>query len=307
MSAFGSQYADQIGALLALHDGGTFAQAGKILQRHPTVISKRVSELEARLGVRLVERSTRHVRFTEAGARFIQRLREAEAVLTDAEREASETAIRATGSLRLAVPSALGRMWLAPLIAEFALAHPDLIVHVEYSEQFADIIGEGFDAAIRVGSLHDSVLRARKLCDHQRILCASPAYLRARGVPETPRDLSRHNCLGFTGLATYPAWKLSNGSQTEAVTVRGNLSSNENSTLLLAAVRGVGIVAGGDWLMSRDLASGRLVRVLPQWHLDERSGVYLVTPSIKHTPAKLKLFKQWIEAQFTPKPPWASV
>jgi DNA-binding transcriptional LysR family regulator len=305
MSAFRSQYADQIGALLALYDGGTFAQAGKILQRHPTVISKRVAELEARLGVRLVERSTRHVRFTEAGTRFIQRLREAEAVLADAEREVSESAIRATGSLRLALPGALGRMWLAPLIAEFASANPDLIVHAEYSEQFADIIGEGFDAAIRAGKLNDSLLRARKLCDHQRILCASPAYLRTRGVPETPRDLSRHNCLGFTGLATYPAWKLSNGSQTETVTVRGNLSSNENSTLLLAAVRGVGIVAGGDWLMSRDIASGRLVRVLPQWHLDERSGIYLVTPSIKHTPAKLKLFKQWIEEKFTPKPPWA--
>lgn len=304
MSAFESQYADQIGALLALHDGGTFAQAGKILKRHPTVISKRIAELESRLGVRLVERSTRHVRFTEAGIRYIQRLLEAEAVLTDAEREVSESAVQATGTLRLALPGALGRMWLAPLIAEFASMNPDLIVYAEYSEQFVDIIGEGFDAAIRVGELTDSRLRARKLCDHQRILCASPDYLRKRGIPETPADLAGHNCLGFTGHATYPAWKLSNGSQRETVTVRGNLSSNENSTLLLAAVRGVGIIAGGDWLMSRDMASGQLVRVLPQWRLDARSGIYLVTPSIKHTPAKLRLFKQWIEDRFAQKPPW---
>ncbi len=305
MSAFESQYADQIGALLALHDGGTFVQAGKILQRHPTVISKRIAELESRLGVRLVERSTRHVRFTEAGIRYIQRLREAEAVLADAEREVSESAVQATGTLRLALPGALGRMWLAPMIAEFASMNPDLIVHAEYSEQFVDLIGESFDAAIRVGELSDSRLRARKLCDHQRILCASPDYLRKRGMPETPADLVRHNCLGFTGLATYPAWKLSDGSHKETVTVRGNLSSNENSTLLLAAVRGVGIIAGGDWLMSRDIASGQLVRVLPQWRLDARSGIYLVTPSIKHTPAKLKLFKQWIEERFAQKPPWA--
>ncbi|WP_316149742.1 LysR family transcriptional regulator [Cupriavidus sp. BIC8F] len=305
MSAFESQYADQIGALLALHEGGTFVQAGKILQRHPTVISKRIAELESRLGVRLVERSTRHVRFTEAGIRYIQRLREAEAVLADAEREVSESAVQATGTLRLALPGALGRMWLAPMIAEFASMNPDLIVHAEYSEQFVDLIGESFDAAIRVGELSDSRLRARKLCDHQRILCASPDYLRKRGMPETPADLVRHNCLGFTGLATYPAWKLSDGSHKETVTVRGNLSSNENSTLLLAAVRGVGIIAGGDWLMSRDIASGQLVRVLPQWRLDARSGIYLVTPSIKHTPAKLKLFKQWIEERFAQKPPWA--
>ncbi|MBP0620928.1 LysR family transcriptional regulator [Cupriavidus consociatus] len=305
MSAFESQHADQIGALLALHDGGTFAQAGKILQRHPTVISKRIAELESRLGVRLVERSTRHVRFTEAGIRYIQRLREAETVLADAEREVSEAAVQATGTLRLALPGALGRLWLAPLITEFASMNPDLIVHAEYSEQFVDIIAEGFDAAIRVGELTDSRLRARKLCDHHRILCASPEYLRKRGMPETPADLVRHNCLGFTGLATYPAWKLSDGNRKETVTVRGNLSSNENSTLLLAAVRGVGIIAGGDWLMSRDIASGKLVRVLPQWCLDARSGIYFVTPSIKHTPAKLKLFKQWIEEKFVQKPPWA--
>lgn len=305
MSAFESQHADQIAALLALQDGGSFAQAGKILQRHPTVISKRIAELESRLGVRLVERSTRHVRFTEAGIRYLQRLREAQAILTDAEREASECAVQATGTLRLALPGALGRMWLAPLIAEFASMNPDLIVHAEYSEHFVDIIDEGFDAAIRVGELTDSRLRARKLCDNQRILCASPEYLRRRGAPETPADLSQHNCLGFTGLATYPAWRLSDGNHKETVTVRGNLSSNENSTLLVAAVRGVGIIAGGDWLMNRDITSGKLVRVLPQWRLDVRSGIYFVMPSIKHTPAKLKLFKSWIEERFSQKPPWS--
>ncbi|KAF1070831.1 MAG: HTH-type transcriptional regulator DmlR [Pseudomonas citronellolis] len=305
MNPFDSQYTDQIAALLALHDGGTFAAAGKALQRHPTIVSRRVAELENRLGVRLVERTTRHLRFTEAGVLYIERLQAAREVLQEAEQAIAARAEQATGTLRLALPGTLGRLWLAPLIAEFAAAHPTLGVHAEYSDQFVDIVAEGYDAAIRVGELADSRLKARKLCEHQRILCASPAYLARHGTPQQPADLAAHNCLGFTQLASYPLWKLARGRQQARVAVQGTLTSNDNLTLLAAAVQGVGIVAGGDWMMSRELRAGQLLRVLPQWQLDARSGIYFVRPSARNAPAKVTVFKDWIEARFAAGAPWA--
>ncbi|MDH4564229.1 LysR family transcriptional regulator [Pseudomonas sp. BN411] len=306
MNPFESHYADQIAALLALSDGGSFVAAGKALQRHPTIISKRVAELETRLGIRLVERTTRHLRFTEAGTLYVQHLQSARDVLLDAEQAVTASADHATGTLRLALPAALGRTWLAPIIAEFTAQHPTLTVHAEYSDLFVDIITEGFDAAIRVGELPDSRLKAKKLCDNHRILCASPDYLAKHGTPKEPADLATHNCLGFTNLATYPAWKLSNGRQKKTVLIKGSLTSNDNEALLDAALQGLGVLAGGDWLMSRDLLAGRLVHILSEWKLDIRSGIYFVRPSARNAPAKTKVFKEWIERKFAAGPPWST-
>ncbi|PBD23779.1 LysR family transcriptional regulator, partial [Pseudomonas aeruginosa] len=162
-----------------------------------------------------------------------------------------------------ALPSAMGRLWLGPLLAEFALAHPQVVLETDYSERFVDIIAEGFDLAIRVGELADSRLVARRLCAHRRILGAAPDYLKRHGVPRIPADLAAHNCLGFSGLHSYPEWKLTRQDEQQPVRVRGSMVSNDNEALLCAARQGLGIFAAGEWLMSRDLEAGRLVRVLP--------------------------------------------
>jgi DNA-binding transcriptional LysR family regulator len=304
MNPFDSKNSDHIAALLALHEGGSFVAASKILQRHATIVSKRVAQLEGRLGVRLVERTTRQVRFTEAGLLYVQRLESARSALLDADEEVAANAHQARGTLRLALPTAMGRIWLAPLLAEFVRAYPDMSLHAEYSEKFVDIINEGFDAAIRIGELPDSRLKATRLCENHRILCASPAYLKRRGVPQSPSDLTSHDCLGFTGLASFPAWRLCQGATREAVVVSGSITSNDNEALLAAAIAGVGILACGDWLVSREIRSGQLQQVLPAWELDARSGVYFVRPSARHAPAKVKTFKQWIEKRLQPVPPW---
>ncbi|EJN01740.1 LysR family transcriptional regulator [Herbaspirillum sp. YR522] len=304
MNPFDSKNSDQIAALLALNEGTSFVAAGKLLQRHPTVISKRVAELESRLGVRLVERTTRQVRFTEAGLQYIQRLDSVRTALLDADAEVAANSHQAQGTLRLALPTAMGRIWLAPLLAEFVREHPNLSLHAEYSEKFVDIITEGFDAAIRIGELPDSRLRATRLCENHRILCASPSYLKQRGVPQSPSQLTFHNCLGFTGLTSFPAWKLYRGTTCESVPVRGNMTSNDNEALLAAAIAGVGILACGYWLVSREIRSGGLQQVLPDWELDAKSGVYFVRPSVSHAAAKVKTFKQWIEKRLQPAPPW---
>ena len=272
MDAFASRRADELATLLALHEQGSFAAAGRQLERHPTVLSKRLSALEARLGIRLVERSTRQLRFTDEGERLVAKVREANRLIAEAEQEAAEGAATVRGRLRLALPAAMGRRWLSGMLADFVLAYPQVTVEAEYADRFVDLIGEGFDAAIRIGELVDNRLVARKLCDHRRILCASPEYLARHGVPVQPEQLNDHNCLCFSGLRSFPEWRLMSGERQVNVKVAGSLRSNDNEALLEAARRGVGILAGGDWLMGEDLASGRLVRVLPQWQLDVAAG-----------------------------------
>ena len=300
-----SQRSDEISALLAVASEGSFVAAARQLQRHPTVISKRVAAMEARLGVRLVQRSTRHVRMTDAGAQLVEHLRTALGLIVQAEHEASQGTAQVRGVLRLALPAAMGRLWLGPMLPEFLSAYPEVSIVAEYSERFVDLIAEGFDAAIRIGELGDSRLVATKLGEHRRILCASPAYISQYGDPKTPHDLLSHNCLQFTGFASFPGWRLFRGGRQESVAVKGTMIANDSQALLAAAKAGVGILGAGQWLMSRDIASGRLVHVLPDWSLDARGGIYLVRPSAKFAPAATLAFKEWIESKFADGPPWS--
>jgi DNA-binding transcriptional LysR family regulator len=276
MNGLDSSHVDELAALLAVANEGSFVAAGRVLERHPTVLSKRIAALEERLGVRLIERTTRQIRLTEAGLRLADKLRTATSLIEEAQQEASIGATELRGKLRLAFPAAMGRMWLAPLLPDFLSRYPALHVEVNYSEHFIDIVGEGYDAAVRVGTLSDSRLVARKLGSHQRILCASPAYIEKRGAPAEPGELVSHNCLEFPPLAFFPDWRLSNGKRKEIITARGSLRSNDSWALLDAARAGIGILGAGEWLAARDLAQGKLVRILPDWSFDADGGIYLV-------------------------------
>lgn len=300
------QHSDEVAAFLAVASQSSFVGAGRLLQRHPSIISKRLAALEKRLGVRLIERSTRQVRLTQAGTTLEQRLRMAVDLLHDAQQEASLGASEVRGALRLALPGAFGRMWLAPLLPDFLALYPSVAITADYSERRADLIEEGFDAAIRIGELEDSRLIATQLSDHRRVLAASPGYLEQHGVPATPSDLSRHRCLRFSGLASFPQWRLHCGDLHESVTPAGNLTSNDSESLLHAARAGTGILGAGEWLVASDLARGALVPVLPDWQLDAAGGIYLVRPSARFSSAVMGAFKQWLESRFNPTPPWQS-
>ncbi|WP_137009970.1 LysR family transcriptional regulator [Aquitalea aquatilis] len=299
-----TQHSDEIAALLAVAAEGSFVAAGRLLQRHPTVISRRVAAMEARLGIRLVQRTTRQVRLTDAGILLTQKLRTAIKLITEAEQEAQAGAAEVRGTLRLALPAAMGRQWLAPMLPDFLAAYPQVSIVADYSERFVDLIAEGFDLAIRMGELQDSRLLAKKLGDHRRILCASPAYIAVHGQPATPQVLVQHNCLRFSGFSTFPEWRLTNGNQQQTVPVSGSMTSNDSEALLAAACSGCGILAAGEWLMSRDIAAGKLVQVLPDWQLDAQGGIYLVRPSARYAAASTLAFKAWIEERFSTGLPW---
>lgn len=304
MARLDSRHVDEIAALLAVEATHSFVAAGKVVERHPTIISKRIASLEARLGVRLVERTTRQVQLTDAGKRLADKFRAAAELIDEAQQEAAETAAELRGCLKLALPATMGRMWLAPRMPDFMARHPKLELDAHYSDAFVDLVEGGFDAAIRIGHLTDSRFVARKLADHRRVLAASPGYVERHGMPSEPAKLFVHNCIGNPSLSSYPIWRLSDGARVESVRTGGTLRTNDSMAMLEAARAGIGIIGAGEWLLARDLSAGRLVRILPQWIFDGEGGIHLVRPSRRHAPARTAAFVSWIVDLFQSLP-WA--
>lgn len=298
---------DELAAFAAVAEHRSFSKAARRLGRDPTVLSRRIGALERRLGVRLLERTTRQVAMTEAGAALLARAQAIMTALTDAEQEiAAYGSGVPRGTLRLALPTSFGRMWVAPYFPAFFRAYPEIRVEATFSNRFVDLVGEGFDAAVRLGSLSDSRLIARKIAVRRRLVCASPAFLDRYGVPSSPEMLSELPCLGFTGFAFHPNWQFSNQSG-EHVVVRatGPLVTDDAEVLVQAAVEGVGVMLSADWLVGRELLDGSLVPLLQDWNVEDEGAVYVVVPSVELLAAKTRAFVDWIATSYAPTPPWS--
>ena len=296
----------EIAAFAAVAEQGSFTRAATALGRDATVLSRRVQALERRLGVRLLERTTRHVSMTEAGAGLLARAQAIVAALADAEHQASTYGSgEPRGTLRLALPATFGRMWIAPYLPDFMAAHPKVRIDASYSNRFVDLVAEGVDLAIRLGELADSRLVVRRIAPRRRLLCAAPALLERTGEPSRPEALAQLPCLAFTGLASHPNWTFGN-ARGESVTVRvdGPLVSDDAEALMHVAVRGLGIMLSTDWLVGRELAAGTLVPVLTEWLPKDEGAIYVVAPSNRFIPAKTRAFTDWIASRFSPIPPW---
>jgi DNA-binding transcriptional LysR family regulator len=294
---------DEISAFLAVLEARSFTGAGRILGRDASIISRRISALEARLRVRLLERSTRKVAPTAAGSRLNERMRSAMSAMQEAEAEATQAGGVATGVLRLAVPATFGRLWIAPMLPEFLSAYPGVSIDVEYSDRYVDLVAEGFDVAIRLGELEDNRLVAKKLAPHRRLVCAAPSYLSAHGTPETPSDLANHACLTFSRLAGHPEWRFRKGNQEVSVQVSGPLTADDAQSLVTAALSGAGIVMCSDWLAAHAHSAG-LEPILTDWNVEGGGNVHLVRASARFTAKKTRSFVDWISDQLK-KPPWA--
>jgi DNA-binding transcriptional LysR family regulator len=295
---------EAIEAFAAIAESGSFAAAARRLGRDASVLSRRVATLEARLGVRLLARTTRHVSPTEVGANYLLRVQAILAEWASADAEASNGAAVPRGVLRLALPAAFGRMWIAPLLPVFLAMHPEIQIEAQYNDRYVDIVAERVDAAVRVGTLPASGMIARRLARFSRLLCASPGYLAGRGTPVAPQDLAGHACLGFTRHRFWPNWPLRRGTERVDVHVKGPLVSDDGEALAVAAVGGAGIMLASEWLVRRQLVDGLLVRVLPGWSVesDDADAVSAVLPPGRLVPAKTRAFVEWVATAFTPAP-----
>jgi len=281
---------EQLMAFVAVAATGSFTEAAKNVGRDASVISRRVSQLETKLGVRLLSRTTRRVALTEVGLLYYRRVQTLLDELAVATREATEVAASPQGLLRVSVPATFGRQWIAPLLPSFIARHPLIRVDIRFSDRLVDVVADGFDVAIRVGVLRDSTLTSRKIASYRNLLVAAPSYLARHGWPKEPEDLAQHACLGFSGHADWPDWLMMKNGKRRTVRPAGPLIADNSEVVLMAAIAGAGITFTPDWLAGPEIRAGRLVEVLPGWSGKAGGGVYAILPPGHLIPTKTRLF-----------------
>lgn len=278
----------------------SFAAAAEELKLSKAKVSKAVSRLEARLGARLINRTSRRLALTDLGRSIAER---AAAILAGAEAvEAEAMAQSATprGVVRLAAPMSFGLLRIAPILPDFLALHPEVQVDLHLSDAVVDLIGEGFDAALRIGVLPDSSLRARRLCLVRRLVVGAPAYFERRGRPTHPAQLAEHACLGYAYLATPDTWRFSNAAG-EVVSVRptGPLRANNADAMMPALRAGLGIAVQPDFVVAEAVAEGALEAVMGDWSMQD-SFLHLVTPPGGPRPARIEALIGFLARRLTP-------
>jgi len=290
-------------------EAGAFAKAARDLGISKATISKAVTRLETRLGTRLFHRSSRQLALTEAGRGVLSGARAMLSAGETAEAQALDAAAAPRGQVKLAVPMSFGLAYVAPALPDFLEAYPDVTVELDLSDALVDLVGGGYDVAMRIGVLADSALVARRLCDVRLLAIAAPAYLKARGTPEHPRDLSTHDGLTY-GLAVTPEiWRFrSMDGEDVAVRPRPRLQSNNGDALMAAVRRGLGIALLPDFICARDVQSEQVVPILSGWlnGLTGVAGLHLVTPPGGHRPARVTALIEFLAARFAAAP-WRQV
>ncbi len=274
----------------------SFSEAARSLGLSPSAVSKQIGRLEDRLGARLLNRTTRQLSLTEIGAAFHERAERIVADIAEAERAVSHLHGAPRGLLKVNAPVAFGIDHLAPLLPGFMAGNPEVAVDLSVNDRFVDLVEEGIDIAIRIGELADSSLIARRLAANRRVVCAAPAYLDRRGRPSGTADLKAHNCLVYTYRQQRRDWHFDGPNGHEIVTVSGDLETNNAQVLRMAALGGLGIVLLPLWLVGQDLTEGRLIEVLPQYHVPD-SSIYAVWPAGRHLSPKVRAFVDHIATE----------
>jgi DNA-binding transcriptional LysR family regulator len=281
----------------------SFAKAAEELSLSPSGVSRIVTRLEERLGVRLVQRTTRSLSLTEAGAAFYVRASQILADLLDAEAEVQKATARPRGNLRITASLLFGQMYIAPVLDEILALYPELSIDLTLTNRFVDIIDEGIDLAIRIGALSDSRLIARRLCSNKRVLVASPDYLARRGVPKHPDELAQHDIVVYTGFARAREWKLIGPDGPVSVGISGRIGTNNIAVLGDTAKKGLGITVGPTMSVNEELVKGELVRVLPEYEF-EQSAIFAVYPSARQLSTKVRAVVDFLAGKFVDPPTW---
>lgn len=280
----------------------SFSAAARSLGMSKSAVSKRVARLEDRLGARLLNRTTRRLSLTEVGAAFYERCARIVSELEEAELAVTHLSSEPRGTLKLNAPVTFGQLQIAPAVPELLARHPELRIDMLLSDRVVDLVEEGFDVAIRIGTLPDSTLVARRLAPDRRVVCATPGYLERYGRPHTPADLEAHNCLGYSFLGAQSEWRFRGPRGERAQRVRGNFQANNGEVLRAALLQGLGLALMPTFIVGRDLAAGRLEAVLEEHELAP-GGVYAVYPHGRHLSPKVRAFVDFLADRFT-RAPW---
>lgn len=268
---------------------GSFSAAAREAAISQPTASKQIAELEHHLGARLIQRTTRRLNLTEAGAEFYDHAKRLLADLAEAEAGIGRLQGSPVGTLRIGAPVAFGRLHIMPVLVEFMKRHPGLGVDLALNDHFVDLVEERVDVAIRIGRLGDTALIARHLGYSPRVLAATPGYFESRGVPETLGALKDHDCIVYRYLTTGNEWRFTGPSGEIAIRVDGHFSTNSSEGVRAAVLSGMGIGLVPTWLVADALRTGELVAVLPAFR-PSPMDISALYPPTSHVPAKVRLF-----------------
>lgn len=281
-----------------------FARAADALATSPANVTRYISDLEAHLQTRLLNRSSRKMSLTASGEALFERAKSILDDVAEAEAIVSSATMQPQGVLRINAPLSFGVLHLAPLWARFMQKYPDVQLDVALIDRVVDIVEEGYDMAIRISRAGSASNVARKLATSRNILCASPAYIQRRGMPLQPADLLQHSCIGYSYAATADEWQILDAmDQPHTVKVRCVMHTNNGDTARGAALGGLGVIWQPSFLVGADLRAGKLVRVLPDYHMPD-IDVLAVYPSRRHLSAKVRVMIDFLVGEFAGTPPW---
>jgi DNA-binding transcriptional LysR family regulator len=296
----------QIESFVSVAAKGSLTAAANAEGVAPAVIGRRIDALEARLGVKLLLRTTRRISLTHEGTAFLESCQRLLADLAHAEASVSAGGVKASGHLRITAPGGFGRRHVAPLVPRFIAQHPDVSLSLNLSDRVVDIVNEGFDCAVRVGDLPDSSLVSVRLADNRRLCVGAPAYLKRAGIPKHPSELMRHECLTLSSDASQArGWAFVVDGAVTHLKPSGRLDCSDGQVLHDWCAAGLGLAWRSTWEIEREIASGTLVSVLDDFAAPP-NGIYAVFPSAKHMPLRVRLWIDFLKARYGDAAYWTA-
>ncbi len=288
----------QLETFVAVALKGTMTAAARAEGVAPAIIGRRLDALEERLAVKLMLRSTRSITLTNEGLSFLESAQRILQELANAEDSVSQGGMRPTGHLRITAPAGFGRVHVAPLVPLFINTYPELSVSLDLSDRITDIVSEGFDLAVRIGVQEDSNMVGIKLADNRRVVVASPSYLKHKGTPQHPQELSQHDCLTFGAAANQArGWLFDMEGDSVALRVSGALECNDGAVLHEWALLGYGLAWRSMWEVAKDLADGRLIEVLQAFSAPP-NAIYALVPQRKHMPLRVRVLIEFLKHHY---------
>lgn len=287
----------EIETFVSVATRGSLSAAARAEGVTPAMMGRRIDALEERLGVKLLVRTTRKLSLTFEGSAFLEDCQRILNDLANAEASVSLGGVKASGHIKVSAPAGFGRRHVAPLVRDFLSANPEVTCSLDLSDRLVDLVNEGVDCAIRIGELSDSSLVSVRLADNRRVVVASPSYLARNGIPQSPEDLARHDCLSLDPQRGWVFADLDAPGRTRTVKVSGRFECNDGTVLHEWALGGIGLAWRSMWEVERDLASGALVSVLDEWGAPA-TGIYAVFPQNRRLPLRVRLLIDHLRGVF---------